>query len=42
MEGIKRARVWGMDNIKVDLQEIGRRSLDLAEDRKGGGLFKIF
>jgi hypothetical protein len=40
-EGMKWAWIWGMDNIKKDLQEIGRQSLDLVQDRKGGGLFKI-
>ena len=25
MEGIKRASVWAMDNMKMDLQKIGKR-----------------
>jgi hypothetical protein len=33
VEGLKRARVLGMNNIKVELQEIGRRKLDLFQDR---------
>jgi hypothetical protein len=32
--GIKRPWVWDMDNIKVGLEEIEKRSLNLAEDRK--------
>jgi hypothetical protein len=31
-EGIKRAWIWEMDNIKVDLEEMGKRSLNFAQD----------
>jgi len=33
VEGIKRACVWAMDNIKVDLQKIWKRSHDFTQDR---------
>jgi len=33
VEGIKRAGICATDNIKVDLQGIGKRILDFAEDR---------
>jgi len=33
VEGMKRAWVWAMDNIKVDLRETGWRSVYLAQDR---------
>jgi hypothetical protein len=39
---MKRAWVWDMDNINVDLQGKGWRSLELAQGRKFGGLFKMF
>jgi len=39
---MKWAWVWGVNNIKMDLQRIERRSLDLAKERKVGGLFKMF
>jgi hypothetical protein len=32
VEVIERPWVWVMDNIKVDLQEIGKRSFDFAQD----------
>jgi hypothetical protein len=32
VEGMKRARVWAMDNIKVDLQSLGMRSLDCVQN----------
>jgi hypothetical protein len=32
VEGIKRAWVWDMDSIKVDLLEVGKGSLDFAQD----------
>jgi hypothetical protein len=32
-EGIKRAWVWAMDIIKLDIQRKGWRTLDLAQDR---------
>ena len=35
VEGMKFARVWGMDNIKVDLQGIGLRSLDFVQKIMG-------
>jgi hypothetical protein len=42
VEGIKCVWVWDMDNIKVDILGIGKRSLELAEERKFGGLVKMF
>jgi len=32
VEVIKRASVWVKDNIKLDLQEIGKQSLDIAQE----------
>ena len=32
MEGKKIARVWDVDNIKVDLKGIGLRSLDFVQN----------
>ena len=34
---MKRARVWAVDNIKVDLQGIGLRNLDFVRTWTGGG-----
>jgi len=31
-KGMKRARVWAMDNIKFDLQGIGLRRLDFVQN----------
>jgi len=31
VEGIKRAWVWVTDNIKMDLQKIGKRSCDFTQ-----------
>jgi hypothetical protein len=41
VEGVKDACVWGGDDIRMALQELGWWSHDLAQDRKGGGSFKI-
>lgn len=32
VEGLKSSWVWELDNIKVDLQEIGKGSVDFAND----------
>jgi len=32
VEGMKLARAWNMNNIKVDLQGIGLRSLDFVQN----------
>jgi len=32
VEGMKLGRVWAMDNIKVDRQGIGLRSLDFVQN----------
>jgi hypothetical protein len=41
VEGLKRARVWAMDNIKVDLQGIRFEASNLFRTCTGGGKFEI-
>jgi hypothetical protein len=37
LEGRNGVLVWNRDNIKMNLQIIGRRSPNVAQGRKGGG-----
>jgi hypothetical protein len=41
VEGIKCACVWAKDDIKVDLQEIGKRKLDFFRAVIDGGTFEM-
>jgi hypothetical protein len=34
VEGTQRAKVWAVDNIKVDLHVLGWQSQDFAQDRE--------
>jgi hypothetical protein len=42
VECIDHAWVWAVDNIQLDLQGIGRRSLDLFQDRGRWRVLKFF
>ena len=42
VECIDHAWVWAMGNIPLDLQRIGKRSLDLFQDRGRWWVSKIF
>jgi hypothetical protein len=39
---MKLARVWAMDNIKLDLQGIGLQNLDFVQNMYRGGNFQIY